>query len=1278
MTPAARKHALAIEHFKAARFEEASKCLRETLWEEETSERWSDWAAAEFAAGRTGEAEAGFRISLEIDPLNSQAASNLVALLISQSRGAEASALAAALESSASPELVATIQDIFQRAGCSPHDGDPADDLVAYLRMFVSNDANERAYFETHLRRYVETLCVLPRGTPSQRVLELGAAFHHLTPALVHRKSYGEVCCNDIWSGEAQQCRRIVSVDGNKQLDVVVDNFDVQVSPWPYPDESFDGVLCCEMLEHLHSDPMGVLAEINRVLKFDGFLLLTTPNLASCHAVDCALKGQSPYVYGKFERDGASTDRHNREYTADEVERLSIAAGFQPQVIRTSYSWWQPAREALRLLAAHGYPIARRGDNVLLLARKRTSVRDRFPDEFYLLMGTQADRREHQGESRKRSADTIPASRDRSEAGGHLNVLVIHELVPQFDRSGSDLRLMDVLRELRVQGHHVTLIARDASNSERYRAAFEEIGIRVIAGDPDGLRHTGINGKTPWALREVLEEGRFHAAILCHWFWSGISIPEQYLSEIRALSPATRIAILTDDRHGERERRSAALSGQFSDFERGEDFETRETELYGACDLLLYITEADHRRFAELLPDLPMEHLPMAVTARPTVGGFQERHGVLFLGNFDNLANRDALDWLLGKVWPLVHAKRPELMLQVAGNGVPEDIEQKYPAVVRSGHVPDLAPLFARCRAFAAPIRFGTGINTKNLQAMNHGVPVVTTSVGAEGLGAVHEEHILIANSPDDYAAALLRVCSDEGLWMRLAANGCDFVRKQFSPERLRFQVSRILSRLSESTPKSMSPGHSPSYRVVENVVPSVLTQNPPRYRLVLRTLAYWQLGKSQLAAGNPAAALANFRHIFTSVRGSLPATVFHDNLLRDMAVAYRLLLDEGSAARCDAERTRLIPIGREALPGSRRRGRDSRPNESTSPNISVVIPTFNRKETLRLCLSALGFQTLPSHQWEVVVVDDGSSDGTEDFCRDFAVPFSLKYVRQENAGAGAARRAGVDAARGEYLLFMNDDTIASSTLLAEHMRVHRCHPHQKWAVLGNFLPSEDWANRALSLWISSSPFLFPQQTLTQGQRCGAAHFVTCNLSVRRDAVLAAGNFDPHFRVAEDTELGARMIRRGYQVYYHSAATATHEHGPFKAADLLSRAGAYGRADWNLFELHPELLGDGSSPFGRLLESDRHRIRMLLAENREAFANALSVLTALDEFDLQPLWQQQSEAKSAVEPVLERLTKLVPLVYWHQLLQTFLAEWDARRNVLPENQPVTAQPAEAS
>lgn len=1280
MNSAAQKHSQGVAHFQAGDLSKAAECLREALWQEESAELWSDWAAVEFAAGRAEEAEAGFRLALEIDPQYAQAALNLAALLTCQSRANEALPLLQPLRTAASQKIQSAAEQLLARMSERPKDSTASlSDLEAYLRRFLSDDPNERSYFETHVRRYVETLALLPHGAPAMRVLELGAAFHHVTPALLHSKGYAEVRCNDIWQGGPHTIRHLTSRDG-EQFSFLTDNFDVQATPWPYADGSFDVVLFCEMLEHLHSDPMAVLAEINRVLKSGGFLLLTTPNLASCHAVEYALKGESPYVYGKFERNGTPTDRHNREYTAGEVERLAVAAGFDSQVLRTNHSWWQPQRKVFRLLAARGYPIARRGDNVLLLARKATTVRDRFPEEFYLTLGTQADRRVLQEDATSVNHATAVSSMDVAapDVLAPQNILVIHDLIPHFDRSGSDLRLMDVLRELRAQGHRVTLLARDAGNADCYRPAVEKLGIRVIAGDPDRMRHVGSQAKTEWSLQKVLEEGNFQMAILCHWFWSGIPVSEQYLPEIRAYSPCTRIAILTDDRHGERERRSAALSGHLSDLERGNNFEARELEIYNLADLLLYITEADGVHFARLLPELPMEHLPMVAPDAPEGPGFGAREGVLFLGNFENLANRDALDWMLKRVWPLVQKRDPKLKLYVAGHAAPKEAASKHSGVVLVGHVPELAPLFAQYRVFAAPVRFGTGINTKNLQAMIHGVPVVTTSVGAEGLQTRHGEHVLIADTAENFSNALLHLAGDELLWTRLAEEGREFIRRSFSQEHLRSQLSRILNRLYHLKPKTLDSRFLPSYREVESRVPEILSQEPIRYRLVLRTLAYWQIGKRDLEAGRADAALASFRHIFTSVRGMLPDTVLHRQLLLDMARAYRSIGNSGGALRCDSELRNLVSLDSGPLPPERRPKRDSQTSKKGCPELSVVVPTFNRKHVLRLCLAALAFQTLPANRWEVIVVDDGSTDGTGDFCRDSLFPFSLQYIRRQNQGAGGARRAGVEVARGEFVLLINDDTIASSTLLSEHLRAHRANPHEHSAVLGNFVPSEACAGRALSLWVNTSPFFFPQQNLKPGLFSDAALFVTCNLSVPREAVVTAGNFDPSFRVAEDTELGARLLQLGYRVRYHPSSAATHEHGRFTTQDLLRRARAYGAADWKLFQLHPELLGDGGSPFGKLEESDFRRIAALVEEKREAVSGALSALEALDKLDLWPMWAGQTKPSEAIDSLLRQLSRIVPMVYWYHLLEVFLAEWQAARgsSVCPAAGPLeTAVPS---
>lgn len=401
-------HAAGAQSLAAGRYEQAAAALTQSLALRESSLLWNDWATAQWYLNREEEAFEGYRCALELEPTLLPAATNLALCLARARRWSEAQpwlelalarqpgpiGLAAAGAFLASDALSRELTGLLAEARRLAPRRWNADAAETYLRRFAGAETNQREYFDTHLHRYVATLEMVPAAEPGQTVLELGAAFHHLTPALRAVKGYAAPRCSDLWTGAASIERLVASDDGAESHRFLVDNFDVERAPWPYADAAFDLVLCCEILEHLVLDPMAMLSEINRVLKPGGRVLLTTPNLASAKAFEGVLRGESPYCWSQFEPDGLPTDRHNREYTTAEVERILACAGLDAETVRTKTFYWKRPTALRARLVAQGASIARRGDCSLILARKTGPVRDRFPAEFYQNSGTQSRRRQ--------------------------------------------------------------------------------------------------------------------------------------------------------------------------------------------------------------------------------------------------------------------------------------------------------------------------------------------------------------------------------------------------------------------------------------------------------------------------------------------------------------------------------------------------------------------------------------------------------------------------------------------------------------------------------------------------------------------------------------------------------------------------------------------------------------------------------------------------------------------------------------------------------------------
>jgi glycosyltransferase involved in cell wall biosynthesis/SAM-dependent methyltransferase len=256
-----------------------------------------------------------------------------------------------------------------------------------YILGWVPQESPARGYAEWHLARLTRTLEITPPGTASDRVLEMGA-YLQITPALGSRLGYGEVRgCYYGPRGKTDH-RTAVSIDG-AAFECDVDLFDAEKDPFPYQDEYFSTVLCCELIEHLAEDPMAMMVEINRILCPGGHLVLTTPNLASSRALAAILQGFHPGFFPAYVRPSKTEEveaRHNREYTPREIRQLLADSGFEVTLLETGPFREEPRPElgwVTHLLERYLLDTELRGDGIYAVGRKVGAVRERYPVWLY-------------------------------------------------------------------------------------------------------------------------------------------------------------------------------------------------------------------------------------------------------------------------------------------------------------------------------------------------------------------------------------------------------------------------------------------------------------------------------------------------------------------------------------------------------------------------------------------------------------------------------------------------------------------------------------------------------------------------------------------------------------------------------------------------------------------------------------------------------------------------------------------------------------------------------
>ncbi len=392
-----------------------------------------------------------------------------------------------------------------------------------------------------------------------------------------------------------------------------------------------------------------------------------------------------------------------------------------------------------------------------------------------------------------------------------MNILILANKLPYPPRDGGSIATLNLLTGLRDAGHQITVLA---INTRKHPFPVEQIprsltdSIRFMGVEADtGIRPLALAGNLLFS-REPYIASRFRVpgfASVLEQLLSGekfdlIQLEGPYLGHyvplirnrcdckvsLRAHNVEHQIwsRKAEHETHPFRRWYLTNLSGRLRTFEQG---------VAEASDLLVPISPVDETRFREMGIRIPMLTIPagLSITRYPP-STLPLEPTLFFIGALDWLPNQEGLEWFLERVFPQVVGRVPGLRFHVAGRNAPEPVirKLKHPQITFHGEVDDAIAFMQTCRVMVAPLMTGSGIRIKVLEGMAVGRPVLTTTVGIEGIGAAHGKEVLVADTPDEWAGLLEKLLTSDEEATRTALNGREFVSQNFDT----FEVANRLS----------------------------------------------------------------------------------------------------------------------------------------------------------------------------------------------------------------------------------------------------------------------------------------------------------------------------------------------------------------------------------------------------------------------------------------------------------------------------------------------------
>jgi O-antigen biosynthesis protein len=348
-------------------------------------------------------------------------------------------------------------------------------------------------------------------------------------------------------------------------------------------------------------------------------------------------------------------------------------------------------------------------------------------------------------------------------------ILIIDSYTPMPDRDAGSLRMFSLLKLLNKLGCKITFSAENLSFDAKYSNSLRKIGIETLC--------------RPFvqSIKKFLQDAGFSFDIV---IISRRDVAEQYMEIAKKFCPRAVVIFDTVDLHFVREAREQEIyTGKKIDgWESPQN--NKELLLAQQADRVWVVSEAEETLLNEILPDLQVDLVSLVHEIDPTNTPFQDREGFLFIGSFMHPPNIDAVNFYFENIHVNVVKELGPVTFYIIGDNPPKDLKNwalKFPEVKLLGYVDEIRPFFEKVKFSIAPLRFGAGIKGKINTSMSFGVPVVTTTIGSEGMNLIHEKNVMIADAPNRFIDAMIRLHTQKDLWERLSEKSTNNIQQNFS-----------------------------------------------------------------------------------------------------------------------------------------------------------------------------------------------------------------------------------------------------------------------------------------------------------------------------------------------------------------------------------------------------------------------------------------------------------------------------------------------------------------